>query len=174
MEKWGKFSKRKSTGSKWARVVCFLPTRFTVLLLALLRYGVLLTQWSHKALPQPCSKGPLRIAIDEACRLNALLGPTKPGLSIHKNRLLVGGQVPKYSFSPTEEETLKRLVATPNEPVSYYDLGDLIWKDDLDRFSLWALSRLIFKIRNKLRKNGLSPEHVKNLRGRGYYYTSQP
>jgi DNA-binding winged helix-turn-helix (wHTH) protein len=99
---------------------------------------------------------------------------TKPGLSIHKNKLLVNSQMPKFTFSPTEEEILKRLATTPNEPVSYYDLGDLIWKDDVEKFSLWALSRLIFKIRNKLRKNGLSPEHVKNLRGRGYYYTSQP
>lgn len=98
----------------------------------------------------------------------------KPGLSIQNDKILINSRLPKFNFSPTENIIVKKLLTTPNEPTSYYDLGDLVWKDDLDKFSLWALSRLIFKIRNKLRKNGLSPEMVKNLRGQGYYYTSQP
>ena len=99
----------------------------------------------------------------------------KQALSLSKDgRVLIGGQLPRYPFTTAEEAVLKTLLATPNEPVSYYELGDVLWGDDVDRFSLWALSRLIFKIRHKLRKNGLSPDHIKNLRGRGYYYTPQP
>lgn len=98
----------------------------------------------------------------------------KTGLSVRQNMLLINNRLPKFNFSPTESKILKKLIAAPNEPVSYYELGDLVWKDDVEKFSLWALSRMIFKIRNKLRKNGLSPEHIKNLRGLGYYYTNQP
>jgi len=58
----------------------------------------------------------------------------KPGISLSKNRILINSEFPHYPFSPTEEEILKRLITTANEPVSYYDLGDLIWKDNLDKF----------------------------------------
>lgn len=98
----------------------------------------------------------------------------KQVISLQNNQLLIGNQSPRYKFTPTEEIILKRLINTPNDPVSYYDLGDLIWKEEVDKFSLWALSRTVFKIRNKLRKNGLDPEYIKNLRGQGYYYTHQP
>ncbi|MFC1790826.1 winged helix-turn-helix domain-containing protein, partial [Patescibacteria group bacterium] len=99
---------------------------------------------------------------------------TKIGLSLNQNQLLINNSLPKVPFSPTEEQILKKLISTRDEATSYYELGDLIWKNDPDKFSLWALSRMIYKIRDKLYRNGLSPEHIKNLRGRGYYYTPRP
>ncbi|MBN1263549.1 MAG: winged helix-turn-helix domain-containing protein [Candidatus Pacebacteria bacterium] len=109
-----------------------------------------------------------------AAYLKKLGFETQTGLSLDQDKLLINNRSPKITFSPTEELILKKLVKNADEPISYFELGDFIWKNDPDKFSLWALSRLIYKIRHKLYQNSISPEHIKNLRGRGYYYTSQP
>jgi len=96
------------------------------------------------------------------------------GLAIEDKEVLVNGQHPRYRFTKNEMSVLERLVRTPDEPVSYFELGDILWKDKPDDFSLWALSRIMYKLRNKLRQNGLSENYVKNVRGEGYLYTRLP
>ena len=96
------------------------------------------------------------------------------GLSVNRNSILINGALPKYPFSPSEKLILKRMIMSPNETISYYELGDLLWKNNGNKFSLWAITRLIYKIRKKLSKNNLSSEHIKNLKGKGYYFTPQP
>jgi len=95
-------------------------------------------------------------------------------LTIQKNEILIDEKPLRYRFTSTEEQIVKKLVLTPNEVVSYYDLADVIWKDDPDAFSLWALSRMIYKIRNKLWKNELNPNMITNIRGKGYCYIPNP
>lgn len=96
------------------------------------------------------------------------------GLTIEDKEILVNGQKPKFRFTKSEAVVLDRLVRAPDEPVSYFEIGDILWKDKPDDFSLWALSRIMYKLRNKLRQNGLSENYVKNVRGEGYLYTRLP
>lgn len=91
-----------------------------------------------------------------------------------KNGLIyIHGLPAKTPFGPLEIKFLDFLIKNPNEPVSYFDLSDQIWPDNEDAFSLWALSQLAYKIKNKLRKNGISPEVIRNARGTGYIFTPQ-
>lgn len=108
------------------------------------------------------------------CSINYLkkLGLSRSqGLSLDENRLLLNGELPRSKLSKYEASVLQRLLQTPDEPVNYFELGDLLWKNTPDQFSLWALSRHLFKIRNKLRLSGISPDSIKNIRGQGYMYT---
>ena len=79
----------------------------------------------------------------------------------------------KLSFGQTECNFINALIKTPNEPISYFDLSDMVWKNSEDSFSLWALSQLAYKVKNKIRKCGLNPEIIKNVRGVGYLYIPQ-
>lgn len=97
----------------------------------------------------------------------------KPLLKAQNGKILIDNHLPKINFSKNESLILEKLLNCPDETVDYYQLGDVLWPNNPDKFSLWALSRAIFKIKNKIRLNGLSPDHIKNARGEGYYFTLQ-
>lgn len=63
---------------------------------------------------------------------------------------------------------MKEFLNRKNEVVNYYRIGEILWKDEFDKFSLWAISRLIFRIRYKLQKLGFNPNLLENVRGEGY------
>lgn len=77
------------------------------------------------------------------------------GLSIKNNRILINDKQPKPAFSQSEEKILKKLFTSAEKPVSYFELGDLLWQKNEERFSLWALSQLVYKLRKKIMANGL-------------------
>jgi hypothetical protein len=91
-----------------------------------------------------------------------------------KNGLLyIHGLPSKTNFGPLEVKFLQILIENTNNPVSYFDISDYIWPENEDAFSLWALSQLAYKIKNKLRKCSINPEVIRNVRGIGYIYTPQ-
>jgi len=91
-------------------------------------------------------------------------------ISIKKGVIYIKGKPSKVPFGKTETKFLEVLIRKPLDPVSYYDLGDILWSDNPDLFSLWALSQLAYKVRNKLKKNEINPDVIVNSRGNGYMF----
>ncbi len=92
----------------------------------------------------------------------------KEDISYIGNYLRINGKIPQVKFTESEIKVLKMLIENRGHVVSYYDLGSALWNNNLDKFSLWALARLIYKIRFKLEKAGFPSYKLQNSRGKGY------
>ena len=82
-----------------------------------------------------------------------------PELTIHDQ--------PIRNLTPTEKIILKFLIEKANNVASFDELGDVLFKTD-DNFSLYAISKQIERLRNKLEENGISGSYIQTLRGQGY------
>lgn len=71
------------------------------------------------------------------------------------------------NLTPREYQILGSLVRNQGGVVSLEDLGDMLFKDD-ESYSLYAISKTIQRIREKLEENGVSGSYIQALRGRGY------
>jgi len=94
-------------------------------------------------------------------------------LMVKNNIVFIHNKPSKIPFGSFEKKFLEILISNTNEAVSYFDISDKVWSENEDSFSLWALSQLAYKIKNKLRKSGINPEVVKNVRGVGYIFVPQ-
>lgn len=74
---------------------------------------------------------------------------------------------PVENLSSTEKLILKLLIQRTGGIVSFDDLGNEIFKSDQD-FSLYAITKNIERLRNKLEANGVSGSYIQTLRGKGY------
>ena len=88
-------------------------------------------------------------------------------LSYSSDMVYFNGDLTQYSFTPSEFEVLKLLLDKKKKICTYFDIAAVIW-DDPDKFSMWAMSRLISRLRYKLVKNGLSDDVIKTYRGKGF------
>ncbi|MBI3342925.1 winged helix-turn-helix domain-containing protein [Candidatus Gottesmanbacteria bacterium] len=68
-----------------------------------------------------------------------------------------------------ERNVWEYLVANKQRIVSFDELADAVWKDESDeKFSLYALSKLIETIRRKLRAHSVNRQVIVTFRKRGY------
>lgn len=74
---------------------------------------------------------------------------------------------PVENLSTTEKVILKLLIQKAGGIVSFDDLGNEIFKND-QNFSLYAITKSIERLRNKLEANGVSGSYIQTLRGKGY------
>ena len=88
-------------------------------------------------------------------------------LEILETNIYINGHLAAYPFTLSETKILKLLLDKKKKICSYSNIAEIIWNDS-DSFSIWAISRLIYKIRNKLRQNGLSSDKLKTYRGKGF------
>lgn len=82
--------------------------------------------------------------------------------------LWVYGAPTKIKLSPTEGKLLSYLLQNRDQIINYYRIGDLLWPTDPNKFSMWAISQLIHKIRYKLHKAGFPDQKLQNIKGHGY------
>ena len=92
-------------------------------------------------------------------------------IKILGNEIYIFDKLPQHYFTPSETKILKFLFDKKNKICSYFDIAGEIW-DDPDDFSIWAISRMIYKIRNKLKQNGIDPNKLKTYRGKGFVLES--
>ncbi len=72
-------------------------------------------------------------------------------------------------LSQKEFMILSRLFQSKNEIITFEDVAKMMWGENYyDRFSLNAISKQIFRIRQKLKDAGLQKEVIFTKRGRGY------
>jgi hypothetical protein len=56
--------------------------------------------------------------------------------------------------------------------VSFDDMADALWKEQADeKFSLYALAKIIQNLRTKLKKFGIQKETITTIRKQGYLFT---
>jgi DNA-binding response OmpR family regulator len=68
-----------------------------------------------------------------------------------------------------EKKVLNYLLNNKNKVVSFESIGNIIWEDnDIDKFSLYAISKLIERIRGKLQSNGINYNTLHTQRSSGY------
>lgn len=85
----------------------------------------------------------------------------------------LNGLIPEINKKPIQDLTLNErqvmymLIKKSNNIVSFDEISDTIFKDD-NSFSLFALSKFMQRLREKLEKNGISGSFIQTLRGKGY------
>lgn len=77
-------------------------------------------------------------------------------------------KVPLENFSPKEKELLQLLISASPNPVSMDQIGDLIFKSNPEDYSLYAISKTIQRLRDRLEENGISGSFIQTKRGEGY------
>lgn len=93
----------------------------------------------------------------------------KKEISISNNKILVNDIDISTLLSNEEQQVLKCLIQSKGEYSSYEQLGDAIWgKNAEKKYSLWALSKLISRLREKLIRIGIPKKTIKTIRSRGY------
>ena len=71
-------------------------------------------------------------------------------------------------YTPTEKKIVEALIANKNKLITYDEIGDLFWGEDLDKFSLASIAKIMEKIRKKIKDHGIYQELIYTVRGEGY------
>ena len=71
------------------------------------------------------------------------------------------------NLSPTEKIILRLLIQKAGGVVTFDEFGNELFGDEND-FSLYAISKNIERLRNKLEANGISGSYIQTLRSKGY------
>lgn len=71
------------------------------------------------------------------------------------------------NLTPREIQILKLLIENNNSVVEIDKLSDIIFNEG-EEFSLWAIAKVVQRLRDKLEQNGVSGSFIQTLRGQGY------
>lgn len=74
---------------------------------------------------------------------------------------------PIVNLSETEKKVLLSLIRNSNIVTEIDDIGSVMFKSE-NNFSLYAISKTIQRLRDKLEANGISGSYIQTLRGKGY------
>lgn len=92
-------------------------------------------------------------------------------INIYNHFLVVNSIKTKIYLTSLEERVLKCLIENRGNIVTFDDLGQVSWqKKFLDKFSLYAIAKVIENIRKKICQAGLNYDLIKTVRKRGYYF----
>lgn len=74
---------------------------------------------------------------------------------------------PIQNLTQNEKQIMYLLIKNSNNTVSFDEVSDIIFKDDT-KFSLFALAKVMQRLREKLEKNGISGSFIQTVRSKGY------
>jgi len=74
---------------------------------------------------------------------------------------------PIENLNPKEKILLRELIQKENTILTFDEIADSLSQNE-EQFSLWALAKLVERLRTKLEENGLSGSYIQTLRGQGY------
>ena len=74
---------------------------------------------------------------------------------------------PIENLTDTERKVLLCLIKKSNTVIGIDEMGEIMFKSE-DSFSLYAISKVIQRLRDKLEVNGVSGSYIQTLRGKGY------
>lgn len=75
---------------------------------------------------------------------------------------------PLLGLTNKEIDIMMLLIDKKSQIVTFDEVGDVYWKDDPDSFSLYALAKVIEKLRTTLQNNGVPQAFIRTVRKRGY------
>lgn len=81
-------------------------------------------------------------------------------------------EIESNSFTTRERELLDLLINKSPQLVTMDEIGDLLFRNNPDGFSLYAVSKSIQRLRDKLEKHGISGSFIQTKRGEGYLLSS--
>ncbi len=88
-------------------------------------------------------------------------------LEIIDNQIVLNGS--PLLLSPIEKNVLCFLIRKSGSVVSFDQIGDVMWGDESsNKFSLYAIAKVIERIRHKIEKKGIYPEIIQTKRSEGY------
>lgn len=96
------------------------------------------------------------------------------GLPLGEVFKLSDGQIlaqnkPLQSLSPAEKEILSLLIERKARPVTFDEIAAVIWGEDFfDKFSPYAITKAMQRLRKKIEKAGVFPEIIQTIRSQGY------
>jgi hypothetical protein len=94
--------------------------------------------------------------------------PSNPILT-QKNHQIFVNQKPINSLTPQEKRLLTLLIKYQNQLVTFDQAADAVWQDQADdKYSLYALSKLIENLRKKITLSGINHQLIHTKRGQGY------
>ncbi|MFC1600513.1 helix-turn-helix domain-containing protein [Patescibacteria group bacterium] len=88
--------------------------------------------------------------------------------TLEKDKVLVDRKYTLTGLTEKEYRLLKFLIENKNQVCPVDTIGDILWQDDEDAFSLWAIAKQVERLRSKFQKHGLSPALIQAQRGQGY------
>ncbi len=91
---------------------------------------------------------------------------TNHTLKLHKSKFCIGDEVLK--LTKKEFVVLEILNKRKGKLVTYDAIGNVLWKENSDDFSLWAISQIIRRLRKRLAFYSLNPNIISSQRGEGY------
>lgn len=87
-------------------------------------------------------------------------------LKIDKNQFYMMGE--KIRLTKKEKLVLEALYKSKGKLVTYDEIGEILWQKEEEKFSLWAISQLIRRLRKKLAFYYINPKAIRSQRGEGY------
>lgn len=99
---------------------------------------------------------------------NELGYPINRYIEMENNEVLINGEPPKKSFTDQEKKIIKKLTESKGRLISNDELEETLWGNDFDKHSLWALAKVMQRIRNKIKQSGIASEIIQTVRGKGY------
>jgi hypothetical protein len=94
--------------------------------------------------------------------------PVGESISMKGASILIDGYGKVDFLSPSEREVLEFLLKNKRKICTMDDIGTVLWGSDVDKYSLYAISKIIERLRKKLRNNGLNKNVIFTERGKGY------
>ena len=89
-------------------------------------------------------------------------------LVLRKNQFYSNGDT--LNLTRKEFLILKTLYKSKKKIVSYDKISEKLWKNEPDKFSLWAISQIIKRLRKKLSDYFINPNTIRSRRGEGYVF----
>lgn len=90
----------------------------------------------------------------------------KGSLRIIKDHFYVDKE--KVVLTKHEYIVLYLLYKSKGKLVSYDKIGEVLWKNEPEIFSLWAISQIISRLRKKLSSYYIHPQTIRSVRREGY------
>ncbi|MEK9201276.1 MAG: winged helix-turn-helix domain-containing protein [Patescibacteria group bacterium] len=81
-------------------------------------------------------------------------------------------QIPTSSFSSRERELLDLLIAKSPNFATMDEIGDILFRNNEDAYSLSAIAKAMQRLRDHLEQTGISGSYIQTKRGEGYLLIS--
>ena len=112
-----------------------------------------------------------KIMLDSKKYLQRLGFALKKKFTIADGEMMYGEKKINRLFSNQEQAVLKKLIQQQNKTISFDGIAHLLWgSEQEEKFSLWAITKVIQKIRNKLKSLNSNTQFIYTAYGKGYVF----
>jgi len=110
-----------------------------------------------------------KLAIDSKKYLRTLKLPSQTLLTVKNKQIRIHNKTPSVIFTTSEKRLLYKLIKKRGSVVTYDEIAYVVWKNKADKkFSLYAISKLVQRIRRKITVMGLHSRIIQAIKTQGY------